>query len=389
MNENALNDYARRYRAELLESVIPFWMTHSLDRECGGYHSCLDRGGTIYDPRKYVWMLGREAWMMSRLHNTLEKRAEWLDAARLGVDFIRKHAFDDQGRCYFSVSREGAPAGFQRKPYSAVFVMLALLEYSKATGKEEYLDEAQRLFWSIDEWIRDPRLLGRPAASMNALADVMVQASMATELSAVSGDARYGEMMQGCVDRAFRHLDERHRVFLENVSKDGSSLREFPEGRLCSPGHVMEVCWFLLHIFEKYPDAKRQAQVFDIMEGALELGWDREFGGIEYFVDIERKPAMQLEAPMKLWWVHTEALYGLVLAYSLTKDEKWLAWLQKIDEYTFRVFADPLHGEWFGYCDRQGNVTHSLKGGAYKGCFHVPRALLFSVQRIEASSAAL
>ena len=389
MPEKLLGEYARRYRAELLESVIPFWMTHSLDRECGGYHSCLDRDGTIYDPRKYVWMLGREAWMMSRLYNTLEKREEWFDAARLGVDFIRSHAFDDQGRCYFSVSRKGAPAGFQRKPYSAVFVMLALLEYAKATGHEEYLDEAQSLFWRIDEWIRDPQLLGRPATAMYALADVMVQASMATELFDASDDARYGAMMQSCVDRAFLHYDEARRVFLEYVNQDGSSLREYTEGRLCSPGHVMEVCWFLLHILEKFPDTKRQAEVLDIMEGALELGWDREFGGIHYFIDIERKPPIQLEASMKLWWVHTEALYGLVLAYTLTKDEKWLRWLHKVDAYAFRVFADPRYGEWFGYCDRQGNVTHSLKGGAYKGCFHVPRALLFSMQRIEASSAAV
>lgn len=388
MSEKVLNNYARRYRAELLESVIPFWMTHSLDREYGGYHSCLDRDGAIYDPRKYVWMLGREAWMMSRLYNTLEKRDEWLDAARLGVDFIRKYAFDDQGRFYFSVSREGAPAGFQRKPYAAVFVTLALLEYSKATRGEEYLDEARKLFWRIDDWIHDPRLLGRAATVTNTLADVMVQASMATELFTVIDDPRYGEMMQGCVDRAFRHFDERHNVFLENVNKDGTSLREYPEGRLCSPGHVLEVCWFLLHIFEKFPDAKRQAQVLGIIEGALELGWDRAYGGIEYFIDIERKPPMQLEAPMKLWWVHSEALYGLVLAYTLTKDEKWLTWLHMVDEYCFRVFADPKHGEWYGYCDREGSVTNSLKGGAYKGCFHVPRALLFSVQRIEASSAA-
>jgi len=386
---STINEYARRYRAELLESVIPFWMRHSLDREHGGYHSCLDREGAVYDPRKYVWMLGREAWMMSRLHNTVEKREEWLEAASLGIEFIRKNAFDEQGRCYFSVSREGAPAGFQRKPYSAVFVTLALLEYAKGTGKSEYLDEAQSLFWRIDDWIRDPRLLGRGASETSALADVMVQASMATELAEVSDDRRYQDMMQHCVERAFKHYDSRNRVFLENVRFDGRSMREYPEGRLCSPGHVIEVCWFLLHIFERFPDAARQAQVLDVMEGALELGWDQEYEGIEYFIDIERKPPMQLEANMKLWWVHTEALYGLVLAYALTKDEKWLRWLQKVDDYTFRTFADPQHGEWFGYCDRQGNVTNQLKGGAYKGCFHVPRALLFSVQRIEASSAAL
>ena len=33
--------------------------------------------------------------------------------------------------------------------------------------------------------------------------------------------------------------------------------------------------------------------------------------------------------------------------------------------------------------DRRGEPTHLLKGNNYKGCFHVPRALLFSVQRIE------
>ena len=44
-----LNGYKNRYRRELLESVIPFWMRHSLDSEHGGYFSCLDRDGSIYD----------------------------------------------------------------------------------------------------------------------------------------------------------------------------------------------------------------------------------------------------------------------------------------------------------------------------------------------------
>ena len=35
-------------------------------------------------------------------------------------------------------------------------------------------------------------------------------------------------------------------------------------------------------------------------------------------------------------------------------------------------FVDPEYGEWFGYLDRQGEVTHSFKGGPWKGsnrCF--------------------
>ncbi len=89
---------------------------------------------------------------------------------------------------------------------------------------------------------------------------------------------------------------------------------------------------------------------------------------------------------MKLWWPHTEAIYALVLAYTKTHDPKWLEWLRKVDEYTYNTFPDPEHGEWFGYCDRAGKPTHMLKGNSYKGCFHVPRALLFSVQRIDAAA---
>ena len=85
---------------------------------------------------------------------------------------------------------------------------------------------------------------------------------------------------------------------------------------------------------------------------------------------------------MKLWWPHTEAIYALVLAYTKTGDAKWLRWLERVDAYTFRTFVDWEHGEWFGYCDRYGKPALELKGGPYKGFFHVPRCLLFSLQRL-------
>ena len=86
---------------------------------------------------------------------------------------------------------------------------------------------------------------------------------------------------------------------------------------------------------------------------------------------------------MKLWWPHAEALYALVLAYSLTGEARWLSWLEQVDAYTYARFADPGYGEWFGYLDRQGQPALTSKGGSYKGFYHVPRALLYSVQCIE------
>jgi N-acylglucosamine 2-epimerase len=375
-----LKQLAEIYRQDLFESVIPFWMRYSIDREHGGFFTCLDRDGAVYDTRKYIWLNGRQVWTLSKLYNEVERRDEWLDAARGGVQFLRRHARDSQGRCYFALTREGAPAAFQRKPYGAVFMMIGLLEYSKATGDASCRLEAEELFDSIRKWIADPGLLGRPALAglprVSQLADVMVVLSMALELGRV-------DVMRTCIDAALRHVDPNRDVLMENVSPDGANLMDLPEGRLFCPGHAAEVCWFLLHALRHLPDPATQARVLQILDNCLRFGWDEDHEGLHYFMDVQGRPPLQLEAGMKLWWPHTEAIYALVLAHTLTRDDKWLRWLDRVHHYTYRTFPDPGHGEWFGYCDRRGKPTHTLKGNSYKGCFHVPRALLMSIQAIE------
>ncbi|MCA9419056.1 MAG: AGE family epimerase/isomerase, partial [Candidatus Omnitrophica bacterium] len=123
--------------------------------------------------------------------------------------------------------------------------------------------------------------------------------------------------------------------------------------------------------------------ILEALQGSLSLGWDHDEDGLFYFIDADGKPPRQLEWSMKLWWPHTEALYALALAFTLTGDHSFEQWHQRIHEYAFTRFADEVDGEWFGYCDRYGKVTHRLKGGDYKGCFHVPRALLYTVKVLE------
>ncbi len=54
-----LETYLQSYKQALNESVIPFWLKHSLDPDYGGTFSCLDRDGTVYDTKKYIWLVGR------------------------------------------------------------------------------------------------------------------------------------------------------------------------------------------------------------------------------------------------------------------------------------------------------------------------------------------
>ena len=76
MNFNSL---AALYKAELLENVIPFWLEHSLDRECGGYFTCLGRKGKVYDTDKFIWLQAREVWLFSMLYNKVEPRKEFIE----------------------------------------------------------------------------------------------------------------------------------------------------------------------------------------------------------------------------------------------------------------------------------------------------------------------
>ncbi|NJN17929.1 MAG: N-acylglucosamine 2-epimerase [Oscillochloris sp.] len=382
-----LQDYAIRYRRDLLESVVPFWFNHAIDREYGGYFSCLDRDGSVYDSRKYVWLQGRAVWMFARLYNELEARPEWLEAARRGVEFLRRYARDPQGRVYFSLTRAGEPFAFQRKPYAAVFYQMGLLEYARASGDQECLHEAIEVFWKLIDWIADPGLLDRPRfashGAVGNLADRLVVGMMALDLARFTNDPRYDAVIRDTITGVARHYDAARRIFVENIGLDGRDLSALPEGRMFNPGHSIECAWIMLQMLDRVPDRELSHMALEAIAGSLDLGWDHEYGGILYFVDLAGKPTLQLESTMKLWWPHAEAIYALVLAYTRSGEARWLEWLERVDGYTYGHFVDPEYGEWFGYCDRQGNLALSSKGGNYKGFFHVPRALLFSVQAIE------
>ena len=66
---------------------------------------------------------------------------------------------------------------------------------------------------------------------------------------------------------------------------------------------------------------------------------------------------------------------SLLKSYQLTGDNQCLEWFEKVHDYTWTHFKDKEHPEWYGYLNRRGEVLLPLKGGKWKGCFHVPRGL--------------
>src|SRR5690606_39998188 len=65
--------YIETYKSNLLDDVIPFWMKYSRD-DLGGYFTCLDREGRVFDTDKFMWLQGRQIWMLATLYNQVENR---------------------------------------------------------------------------------------------------------------------------------------------------------------------------------------------------------------------------------------------------------------------------------------------------------------------------
>lgn len=167
---------------------------------------------------------------------------------------------------------------------------------------------------------------------------------------------------------------EENGLILESVTPEGKFCDSF-EGRLVNPGHILEAMWFIMDLGVKLGRRDIIDKAVKISLNAAEYGWDKEFGGIFYFMDIKGYPTQQLEWDQKLWWVHIESAITMLKAYQLTGSKEALAWFEKIHCYTWDKFKDKDHPEWFGYLNRRGEVLLSLKGGKWKGCFHVPRGL--------------
>ena len=137
---------AAQYKAELLDKVMPFWLEKSQDLEHGGFFTCLERDGSVFDTDKFIWLQGREVWMFATLYNKVEKRQEWLDAAVQGAEFLKKYGHDGQLNWYFALDREGHPLVEPYNIFSYTFAVIAFGQLAIATGNKEYEDIARRTF---------------------------------------------------------------------------------------------------------------------------------------------------------------------------------------------------------------------------------------------------
>lgn len=379
------------YRDQLLNNTLPFWFPRSIDEQYGGYLLMRDGDGSLLDDDKAVWIQGRFAWLLSTLYLTVERNEAWLEGSRKGIDFLRSHCFDTDGRMFFHMTRDGRPIRKRRYFFSETFAVLALAAYGKASGDAAMIREARELFGRCIQYATTPDLLPpkftgeRPTKGLGV---PMILLNTAQQLRETIGDER----VDPCIEAWIREIEadfvkDDLRCVMELVSPSGKIIDHI-DGRTFNPGHAIEGAWFILHEAKYRGNDPHLINLgCRMLDYMWERGWDAKAGGLFYFRDVYGKPVQEYWQDMKFWWPHNEAIIATLLAYQLTKEEKYASWHRMVHDYAYGHFLDPIAGEWFGYLHRDGTLAQSAKGNLFKGPFHLPRQEWYCWQLLKDATA--
>lgn len=398
-----MENLAQFYREHLQKELLPFWKK-AVDQEKGGIFTCFNNIGTeLVSQDKYTWSQGRYIWIWSRIAGLCRKGLiedspeDYLRQAKQAVDFLWEHAILPNGQCAFVLSRDGDVKERDTSFYADCFLIIGFSEFARVTGDMETLEKALSVYESVRERVRRNELRSEPYPIPEGLEShsvPMIMLNVSQELLAglkAVNHSREKELERDCeffaneILTKFRKNDGR---IAEMIGSDDDTIlmRHF------NPGHTIEDMWFLVHASFMLEKPEWRHLACESIQKALELGWDEQYGGLLRFVDREGGPPRgnESDAPYeklimdtwdtKLWWPHSEALYGILLASQLTGDFAWDTWYQRMHDYVFSTFPNKENGEWIQIRDRRGQPINKVVALPVKDPFHIIRNVLLILE---------
>lgn len=368
-----------RYEKELFGKIVPFWERYSVDREYGGFLTCLSRDGSCYDTLKHLWMQWREVYMFAELWNSGYKERRYLDLAMHGFDFAWRHGRMPDGSYRYLLNRDGSvlsdtDGGWE--VFTESFAAIGCAELYRATGEERFRRESQSAYTIYR------RKTAGGSGKYDLLAYPMIELNVLLVMRSAFGGG-YEKEIAEAVRRIRRFAHPETGIMFERAPKGGGFELDTQFGRFVNPGHALEGCSFLMKHLLDNPDPELQRFVLEKTKKMGEFGWDSVGGGIWYFRDALGKPMLRHEYFLKAWWPQCEAAIAMLQAYELSRDGWYLDFFRKIDRFSWENLRDAEYGEWFAYAPVAGRKLHDYKGSRYKGFFHLPRYMLGCIRIID------
>ena len=379
----------------LTGNILPWWTSMMVDNENGGFYGRIDGNEKVYPEAEKGGILNaRILWTYSAAYRVLGDTS-CLRIASRAYDYIIAHFIDrENGGAYMSVNYDGSPGNTRKQVYTNAFFIYALAEYGRATGNKDAVDEAMKIFHTLErhaadseengyfevfskEWERiRERLIGEESdlteKTMNTSLHVM---EAYANLYRVSGDREVGERLENMV-----------RIFLDKIiDKNTSHLIPFLDrrwnstARIDSYGHDIESSWLL---YEAAGLLKNSELTEKVTRAAIAIA-DSAAEGLREDGSMltELNHATGHVSPRRSWWEQAESVVGYLNAFEITGDDKYLERSLKSWEYIKAHFIDRTNGGWYSYVAESGAPAGD-KAGFWICPYHSGRMCMEVMERV-------
>ena len=389
----AAKGLAAEMKKELTDNILAYWMKNMCKQE-GGFYGRIT-GEEVLDPTAPVGgiMTARILWTFASAYRVLGN-PEYLEMALKAKSLIINHFYDKEyGGTYWSLNADYTPLDTKKQIYAIAFTIYGLAELNRATGDEDALEYAIRLFHSIEDHSFDTEKDGYFEAftrTWEPIEDMRLSEKDANESKTMNTHLHVIEAYT-CLYRVWKDslLQERLRGLINIFDKyilaeDGHLKLFFDNDWNCSYdifsyGHDIEASWLLhesaLVLGEEESLSKVEARVPSIVAAATE-GFTPE-GGMIY-----EKMGDHLDQD-RHWWVQAEAAVGYFNLWEHFGAHEGLENAIHCWEYIKKEIVDQENGEWYWSVRGDGSINRvEDKAGFWKCPYHNGRMCLEIIERV-------
>ena len=385
---------ASHLKKELTEDILPYWSKKICKGDTGFYGRI--SGEEVIDPEAPVGaiMTSRILWTFSNAFR-LFRREEYKKMAMQAKRLIINNFNDiEQGGIYWSINPDGTPLDTKKQIYAIAFCIYGLAEWNRASGDEEALELAKKLYRDIEkhsfdtckngyfeaftrEWgeIQDMRLSDKDANESKTMNTHLRVLEAYTGLYRVWKDGGLAAQLKNLIG-----------IFLDRILGADAHLRLFFDDdwncgyKIYSYGHDIEASWLLheaaLVLGDEATIGKVEKEVPRIAAAAGE-GFTAK-GGMIY----EKDNATGHIDGDRHWWVQAETVVGYFNLWQLTGEPSGLENSIECWEFIRNNLIDRENGEWFWSIRQDGTVNRTDdKAGFWKCPYHNGRMCMEIIER--------
>ncbi len=384
----------QQLQTEVIENmttnILPYWMEKMVDDKQGGFYGRRDGFDHLEEGApKGAILNGRLLWSFAAAYR-ITHRTEYLEMAVRAKRYIIDHFYDKQyGGIYWSLNADGSPLDTKKQFYAIGFAIYGLSELVRATGDEEALEYAIRLFHDIEEHSRDrlrggyieacTRTWGEIADMRLSKKDANEKKTMNTHLHIIEPYTNLYRVWKSAELReAIEHLMHIFFDIMEDPITHHLGLFFDEEWHRHdaeqSFGHDIEASWLLLEtalvLGNNNLTTKTLQHTRHIANAALQgLCTDGSM--------IYERHANGSYCNEKHWWVQAECLIGLIYLYHYHGVSEAAQKAIKTWNYIKHNIVDHHAGEWYWSRLADGSINHTDdKAGFWKCPYHNTRMCL-------------